>query len=404
MLPSELPTASSLSSQRLQECDNFTDLSVDLARAAISSSLPLWGKDDVCRTFADALVAAIESPSDIMGFKAITGLLEQTSSLISHVQLVDLVYRNLCERTIAMRSIHAAASASLLAVQALPADTTIPRLRVFVYDIVYALGHRRLETALRLVVEVLRHVPGGGAILFSRDRTDFDVLQATVWHTLEACAQKKELPTEFDAAALHCCEIFGRSDSKYSEAFSPKSSCNTSGSAISPWAATALRLTLDSDDEKFFHSAALAIALEARIIGPLKAYEVILLKHIWPAISDVSKISDMRDDGFMRACDYGKRAARALNVLGLVLNGMFPVENVQLEAAIASVEVRLAKLLKCNDLPHDMRSAIARTLTSISEGSRISSGRSSSHKTNAASRASAVIEALNQWRQAAISN
>jgi hypothetical protein len=282
MLPSELPSAASLSSQRLQKCENITDLSVDLARAAISSSPPLWGKDDVCRTFADALVAAIECPSDIMGFKAIMGLLEQTSSLISHVQLVDLVYRNLCERTIAMRSIQAAASASLLAVQALPADKTIPRLRVFVYDIVYALGHRRLETALRLVVEVLRHVPGGGAILFSRDRTDFDALQATVWHTLEACAQKKELPAEFDAAALHCCEIFGRSDSKYSEVFSPKSSCTTSGSAISPWAAAALRLTLDSDDEKFFHSAALAIALEARIIGPLKAYEVILLKHIWP--------------------------------------------------------------------------------------------------------------------------
>jgi hypothetical protein len=106
----------------------------------------------------------------------------------------------------------------------------------------------------------------------------------------------------------------------------------------------------------------------------------------------------------MRACDYGKRAARALNVLGLVLNGMDPVENVQLEAAIASVEVRLAKLLKCNDLPHDMRSAIARTLTSILEGSRISSGLSSSHKTNASSRASAMIAALDEWRQAAISS
>jgi hypothetical protein len=351
----ELPTAASLLSGQLRRRESLSRLSNDLARATVTRHCPLWGVEEVSNAFAAALADEDASSADTTDCNNVMDLLEQTSARLPDSALIDLVYRKLCKWTIERRSVKAAAGASRLAFKLVPANEAASRLRVLVFDVAYNFGNTAPDVVVRLVAGVLRDLPSEDVVVFDRHPENDDPLQAAVRHTLKVCMENADISTEFDADTACCLQIFKNSQVSASEA-----SIGTAGKHLPSWNPVALKAAMDSDDADFAFNGNLALALEARMAGPVAAYDVMLREHIWPC---VSALSDLCSEGVSfdtRNRLLIRRAVRALHVIGYILAAL--AGNICAYEAWSSVETRLSKLMESTDLSLQVRSAAAEAM------------------------------------------
>jgi hypothetical protein len=359
----ELPTAASLLSGQLRRRESLSGLSDDLARAAVTRHCPLWGIEEVSNAFAAAMADEDSSPADTTEGNIVMNLLEQTSARLPDSALMDLVYRKLCKRTIERRSVRAAACASRLAFKLVPANQAASRLRVLVFDVAYNFGNTAPDVVVRLVAGVLRGLPSENAVVFGRDHEQVDPLQAAVRHTLQVCLENADISAEFDGDTARCLRIFQNSEVSTSEA-----SIGMAGNPLSLWSAVALKAAMDSDNADFAFNGTLALALEARMAGPIAAYDVMLREHIWPCVSALSDLDTENVSTETRNISLIRRGVRALHVIGYILAAL--AGNTCTYEAWSSIETRLLKLMECTDLSLQVRSAAAEAMNIKKRGIR----------------------------------
>lgn len=367
--PRPLLTADSLSS--LVSVDVMRPALVeDIARAVSTVARPLSGPEEV----SEALASSICSCSAEMR-EQVVSVLHSSSRRVPGADLCDSVFRVLAKRCLLGSmddSSGAADSVVAVACRCFDGASALSRVRALVFDVVYMLASMFPERCVAIVGTLWcsweRRSPencapsifpcvgiesaGGFSQLPAHD-----ILLRTVLRSLLVCFRKlgdsrKEIGQDgrsLQDALMGVEKYFLDEVSQKDELADMHKKASSSSS---------------SDDAR---CSRLALSLETRRVGPVVAYEQLLLPIVWPAVAAAMLDPIAGDSKQTRSVRRGAEAdgevCGAILAVGVVLAAL-GVESVdaRVELGVECVERRLVGLLGCEDVSATIQRAVVHVL------------------------------------------
>jgi hypothetical protein len=393
-----LPTADSLCATNITSCTDPAALTHDIARAAASVKRPLCGMSDVTSAFADALISAELTPEDLA---SVISVLVNAAVQVPAAELVEAVYSELCRRAVWSRCKAAVTCAVRLSASAmrssgksitLTGDLGVAaRIRVLLYDLVYALGARFPNECLDLVAAAVYafSCSTASAVLFPSLENSLapDLLESSLLASLVEVSHASGASVETSNALM----VLG---SKWTDACSANNVCDANENE-----SDRLKCHIAAVSGLDEHCAGLGLALEVRRMGSARSYEDLILLRLWPAIMSTGGAASVSDRAVCKSDD--RKFAQLLSVLGLVLAAMEQDGDGRVRQAIACVETRLAGLLLSDELSDLSRCSVAKALLQSIQGPRNARNRIASSRKRTSAEYRNLLDVLSVWRQSA---
>jgi hypothetical protein len=360
---------------------NFGNVGEDIARAAITMSAPLFGLDDVAVAVANALV---ESALNLEGNTSVSitcsNLLEALFDATQRARKMligDAVFRELSKVCVRMKSVIAARCSVAVACRLWDPALAEGRLRVLLYDIVFAWGVDDPLQCVTVVERMRAEFAGVGGVLLA-GRTggaEMSALQKSLLCTLRGLVSR----VQSDANSGHLSEGSGMGAAAAAESLCEYLALDSSAEKSLQETLRA-HLSMEPENGDIGFCTRLALSLESRRRKPTFVYEEFLAKMVWPAISNATVVYDpVVTKVCFREADGAKLALpQAIMAAGTVLAAIsWNSDTFEARQGCLLAKDRLLSLLDCAELPLSARVAAGRALVQVAlgtPGDRISLG------------------------------